>query len=108
MNDTDAAVCSTCSVGLHDPDGAEEAMKVGLHPDDEEFYYEYEFLGLTYSYSKAGYWGRLAFASVMFGVFAVMFLLAGLATQALCIVVVMLGALGLSLMFLHSYRGSFK
>jgi len=72
--------------------------------EEEEPYFEYTWFGLTYSYSKAGYWGRIMLVILLFIPLIAALAVEGEGGMAFLMMLFLAGAIGLSLLGLGAYR----
>lgn len=107
-NDDDAAFCDKCGSRLRAAEIFEPKQYEYLDDEggeEEEPYLEWEWFGLTYSYSKAGFWFRIGLVLVLGIFFSLMMGLAGGAGYGICYFLIILLGVGLSLLFLILQRG---
>ena len=72
--------------------------------DDGIPYFEYEWFGVTHSYSAAGFWLRILLVAILSVFVELAFLVAGYYPQALIFLLIIGAAILASLVMLRNYR----
>ena len=101
MNNTALMSCSECGSTVT---GIGDSADVKPVSEEEEPYYEWEWFGLKYSYSKFGFWGRFALVLALGILSIIAFVSIGKFQVAICYSAILLSGIGFSVLLLLIYR----